>query len=128
MVFSLFQRIAQEKPWLRFQKRLYCDIDKLNAPHKVDKLEKRFLVWTGKYKTIEEVPAFVGQHVMERARNRMRIRIANGMIAATIVGCIIMVYLGKRDARMGVSLQQQNLDWHRKIKEEDEKAKSAKAD
>lgn len=27
--------------------------------HKVNNLEKRFLVWTGKYKTLEEVPTFV---------------------------------------------------------------------
>lgn len=27
--------------------------------HKVNNLERRFLVWTGKYKTLEEVPALV---------------------------------------------------------------------
>lgn len=115
------------KVWLKqiFQKRNYADnLEKLNAPHKVDNLEKKFLVWTGKYKTAEEVPAFVGQHVMERARNRMRIKIANYMMAATVVGCLVMVYLGKRDAKRGESLQKQNLEWHRKIKEEDEKLKN----
>lgn len=27
--------------------------------HKVNNLEKKFLVWTGKYKTVDEVPAYV---------------------------------------------------------------------
>lgn len=109
-------------------RRLYSeDASRLTTPHKVDQLEKRFLVWTGKFKSIEEVPPFVSQTVMERARNRMRIKIANYMIAATFLGCIAMVYLGKQDAKEGKSVQKQNLEWHRKIKEEDEKAKAAAA-
>lgn len=32
---------------------------KINATHKVDNLEKRFLVWTGKYKRVDDVPEFV---------------------------------------------------------------------
>ncbi|XP_023313230.1 UPF0389 protein CG9231 isoform X1 [Anoplophora glabripennis] len=88
------------------------------SSHKVDKLEKRFLVWTGKYKKIEDVPNFVSQSTIERARNRMRIRIANYMMLATAVGCIIMIYSGKQAAKRGESVQKQNIEWHRKIKEE----------
>lgn len=32
---------------------------KINAVHNVSNLEKRFLVWTGKYKKIEDVPSLV---------------------------------------------------------------------
>lgn len=32
---------------------------KVNQTHRVDNLEKRFLVWTKKYKRIEDVPEFV---------------------------------------------------------------------
>lgn len=35
------------------------DPPKINATHRVDNLEKRFLVWTGKYKRIEDVPQLV---------------------------------------------------------------------
>lgn len=87
--------------------------EKLGSSHKVDNLEKRFLVWTGKYKSKEEVPDFVSQSVMERARNRMRIKVANYMMVATLIGCIIMAYLGKQDAKRGDSLVKQNLEWHK---------------
>lgn len=30
-----------------------------SATHKPDNMEKRMLVWTGKYKSVDEVPAFV---------------------------------------------------------------------
>lgn len=84
-----------------------------SSSHKVDNLEKKFLVWTGKYKSVAEVPAFVPQSTMERARNRMRIKIANYMMVATLVGCIIMAYLGKQDAKKGNTLVKQNLEWHK---------------
>lgn len=32
---------------------------RIGPTHKVDNLEKKFLVWTGKYKTAAEVPDFV---------------------------------------------------------------------
>ncbi|XP_044259975.1 UPF0389 protein CG9231 [Tribolium madens] len=91
--------------------------------HRVNNLEKKFLVWTGKYKTVEEVPNYVAQNVVERARNRMRIRIANYMMAATALGCLVMVYLGKQAAQRGESVSQQNIEWHRQINEEAKKGK-----
>ncbi|RZB39786.1 UPF0389 domain containing -like, partial [Asbolus verrucosus] len=91
--------------------------------HKVNNLEKKFLVWTGKYKSVEEVPAYVQQNVVERARNRMRIKISNYMMALTVVGCIVMVYFGKRAAGRGESVVKENLEWHRKINEEGKKEK-----
>ncbi|VEN43147.1 unnamed protein product [Callosobruchus maculatus] len=90
----------------------------LEQNHKPNNLEKKFLVWTGKYKTVEEVPQFVSQVAMERCRNRMRIKIANYMMVATALGCFAMVYVGKRDAKRGDTVTKQNLEWHKKIKEE----------
>ncbi|KAK9695596.1 Protein of unknown function (DUF1075) [Popillia japonica] len=91
--------------------------------HKVNNLEKRFLVWTKKYKTVEEVPNLVPAETVEKARNRMRIRIANIMMAATLVACILVSMSGKRARDRGESLLQQNLDWHKAVKEEAEKEK-----
>ncbi|XP_050508811.1 UPF0389 protein CG9231 [Diabrotica virgifera virgifera] len=95
----------------------------LESSHKVNNLEKKFLVWTGKYKNVAEVPPYVTQSTMERCRNRMRIKIANYMMAATAVGCLAMVYLGKQDAKKGKTLSQENKDWHAKIKAEHEAKK-----
>lgn len=63
------------------------------------------------------------QNVVERARNRMRIRIANYMMAATALACLAMVYFGKQAAQRGESVAQQNIEWHRKINEEAKKEK-----
>lgn len=59
----------------------------------------------------------------------MRIRIANIMMIATLLGCGFMVYSGKQAASRGESVQKMNIDWHKEYNEaEAEKAaKAAKA-
>lgn len=91
------------------------------TPHRVNNWERRFLVWTGKFKKTEEVPDFVSQGTMERCRNLMRIKIANYMMAATALGCLAMVYLGKQAAKRGDTLAKQNLEWHQQMQEMDKK-------
>ncbi|XP_001352953.2 UPF0389 protein GA21628 [Drosophila pseudoobscura] len=85
--------------------------------HQPNEMEKRFLVWSGKYKSQAEVPAFVSQDEMERVRNKMRIRLANIMIALTVIGCGIMVYSGKQAAKRGESVSKMNLEWHKQFNE-----------
>ncbi|XP_017770841.1 PREDICTED: UPF0389 protein CG9231 [Nicrophorus vespilloides] len=96
--------------------RLNCKYE--SNLHKVNNVEKRFLVWTGKFKKIEDVPTFVQGDIVEKARNRMRIRIANCMMAVTMIGCFLMALSGKRAHERGESVQQQTLDRHRLLKEE----------
>lgn len=93
-----------------------CSGERIQATHKVDNLEKRFLVWTGKYKNVGEVPEYVGQNVMERCRNKVRIKIANYMMAATALGCIFMIVLGKRAAAKGESLSEIGENYHKELK------------
>lgn len=50
---------------------------------------------------------------MERARNRFRIKIANYMMALTALGCLVMIYSGKKAAERGETVSKANLDWHR---------------
>ena len=50
---------------------------------------------------------------MEMAKNKARIKIANYMILATIVACVIMAISGKRAAKRGESVSKMNLDWHK---------------
>lgn len=54
---------------------------------------------------------------MERSRNKIRIRVANIMMALTVVACIVMVYSGKQAAQRGESVQKTNLDWHKEYNE-----------
>ena len=58
---------------------------------------------------------------MERVRNQVRIKIANYMMIATAIGCIVMVISGKKAQERGESVAQMNLDWH---KEYNEKARA----
>ncbi|EDW49796.1 UPF0389 protein CG9231 [Drosophila sechellia] len=95
--------------------------------HEPNNLERRMLVWTGKYKSQSEIPNFVSQDVMERCRNKMRIRLANIMIALTAVGCAIMVYSGKQAAKQGESVTKMNLEWHKQFKESQQSVGSAPA-
>lgn len=55
---------------------------------------------------------------VERARSKMRIRVANIMMALTLVGCVFMIYSGKKARDRGESVQQYNLEWHKKYNEE----------
>eukprot|EP00099_Drosophila_melanogaster_P012795 NP_001287120.1 uncharacterized protein Dmel_CG9231, isoform B [Drosophila melanogaster] len=95
--------------------------------HEPNNLERRMLVWTGKYKSQSEIPNFVSQDVMERCRNKMRIRLANIMIALTAVGCAIMVYSGKQAAKKGESVTKMNLEWHKQFNDSQQSEGSAPA-
>lgn len=92
--------------------------------HSPNNFEKRLLVFTKKFKSVDEVPALINQDVMERCRNQVRIKIANYMMLATAIGCIIMIVSGKRAQERGETVQKMNLDWH---KEYNEKAKQEAA-
>jgi beta-lactamase regulating signal transducer with metallopeptidase domain len=75
-------------------------------------LEKKFLVWTGKYQTVEEVPNLINQEVMDKARNRIRIRLANIMMVLTAIGCVLMIFSGKKAAERGETVSKMNTEWH----------------
>ncbi|BES87458.1 Protein of unknown function (DUF1075) [Nesidiocoris tenuis] len=85
--------------------------------HFPNNFEKWLLVWTKKFKSVAEVPRSVPAETMTLAYNKGRIKTANYMMLATIVGCIVMVYSGKQAAERGESVHKMNLDWHKAIKE-----------
>lgn len=68
------------------------------------------------------------QDVMEKARNKVRIRLANIMMLLTAIGCIVMVWSGKEAKERGESVQKSNLDWHKEYNEQSiAQAEAAKA-
>lgn len=94
---------------------MLCQEEIKRAPsetYKVNNFEKRILVWMKKYKKVSDVPAYVKPEVMDKYRSWMRVRISNYSIALTLVGCFIMVYMGKKKRDSGDSLHKRNLDWH----------------
>ncbi|XP_063611486.1 UPF0389 protein CG9231-like [Penaeus indicus] len=95
--------------------------------HHVNRLEKYLLVWGGKFKSVADVPELVSQDVLERARNKARIKINIWMGVATLLGCVYMIWSGKKAHREGQSLLNMNLEWHRKVNEEAKLAKEKEA-
>ncbi|XP_022905095.1 UPF0389 protein CG9231 [Onthophagus taurus] len=86
--------------------------------HKVNNFEKKMLVWTKKFKTVEEVPNLLPSEMVDKARNRIRIRVANYMMAATLIACVVVAFSGRRLRDQGDSLTKRNLEWHAKMNEE----------
>lgn len=90
---------------------------KMGAPtykHSPSLWDKRILVWTKKYPSVDQVPEHVSRETMDKARNKARIYTNLLMGAATILACIAMIISGKRAAKRGESVQKMNVDWHKK--------------
>lgn len=85
--------------------------------HKTSDFDKKVLVWTktGNYKNVSEVPEYVGTQVIAKAKNRLRIRVANIMMALTALGCVVMIISGKRAHERGESVEKMGRDWHESI-------------
>ncbi|XP_060527351.1 UPF0389 protein CG9231 [Cylas formicarius] len=113
---SLLRAISSETKYTKLRN---FSKDNLQAAYKPTNWEKRYLVWTGRFKNIEEIPELLPHATIDKARNRMRIKAANYMILGTILGCCLMVFLGKEDAKRGDTLVKRNLDWHKQLKEEE---------
>lgn len=58
-VFSRGRHLLENRNYLLNSIRKKHDASRPVTSHKVNNLERRFLVWTGKYKTVAEVPDFV---------------------------------------------------------------------
>lgn len=95
--------------------------------HRPNDFEKRLLVFTKKYKSKEEIPQYINEDVMERCRNQVRIKLANYMMIATVIGCVIMILSGKKAQERGETVQKMNLDWHKEYNENARKEMEAAA-
>nr|XP_057916131.1 protein FAM162B isoform X1 [Doryrhamphus excisus] len=94
--------------------------------YRPSQLDKKILVWSGRYKGAEEIPEFVSFETLDAARNRVRVKACYVMMAATIGGCLLMVILGKRAASRHESLTDQNMKkkakWREDLQREQEAA------
>lgn len=68
--------------------------------------------------------------MVDRARNKVRVKVANIMMLMTLLGSLLMIFLGKRAAERGETVTQLNMDWHKeyneKAKREEEEAAARK--
>ncbi|XP_037549975.1 protein FAM162B [Nematolebias whitei] len=87
-------------------------------------MDKKLLIWTGRFKSKDQIPETVSFHTIDFARNKIRIQVAYAMIALTIVGCVLMVISGKRAASRHESLTSYGMEMRAKWREEKQKAEA----
>ncbi|XP_063238066.1 UPF0389 protein CG9231 [Bacillus rossius redtenbacheri] len=92
---------------------------------KVKPYMKYCLVWTGKYKSVSEVPEKLSHSVLDMALNKMRVKISIYMMGATVLGCFAFVFAGKRMAKEGDSLAKRTIDHHAQLREEARREREA---
>jgi len=95
--------------------------------YKPSKYDIKMLIWTGRFKSVDEIPETVSFECLDAARNKMRVRVAYGMMAATILGCLVMVILGKQAQGRGESITTINMEKHARWREEYRREKEAAA-
>merc|ERR1712126_13067 len=95
--------------------------------HRTNSIDRIFLVWGGKYKSLKDVPIHVSQDTMELYRNKARIKINIMMGLATLLGCLTMIWSGKLAAQRGESVQSINEEFHRAYKLQKQKELEAAA-
>ncbi|KAM9839557.1 protein FAM162B [Aulostomus maculatus] len=89
------------------------------------KLDKKALVWSGRFKSTDEIPELVSFEMVEAARNKLRVKICFVMMAATIGACFLMIFLGRQAAHDQQSLTNLNMEKRAKWREELQKEREA---
>merc|ERR1712002_182388 len=88
-------------------------------------MDKKMLVWSGRFKTEDQIPELVSFEMIDAARNKVRVKACYVMMATTIGACLLMVFLGKRAAGRHESLTGQNMEKKAKWREEIQKEREA---
>ncbi|XP_071769878.1 protein FAM162B isoform X2 [Centroberyx gerrardi] len=95
--------------------------------YRPSEMDKRILLWSGRFKTTDQIPELVSFEMLDAARNRVRVKACYGMMVTTIVACLVMVFLGKRAAGRHESLTGQNMEKKARWKEELQREREAAA-
>ncbi|KAM9337726.1 protein FAM162B [Symphorus nematophorus] len=88
-------------------------------------LDKKILVWSGRFKTADQIPELVSFEMIDAARNKVRVKACYVMMAVTIGACLLMVIQGKRAVSRHESLTGQNMEKKARWKEELQKEREA---
>ncbi|XP_047414485.1 protein FAM162B [Sciurus carolinensis] len=102
-------------------------VHRVLAQHKPTQFDKKILVWTGRFKSIEEIPPRVPPEMIDAARNKARVKACYIMIGLTIIACFAVIASAKRAAERHESLTSWNLAKKAKWREEAALAAQEKA-
>ncbi|KFO38287.1 protein FAM162A [Fukomys damarensis] len=87
--------------------------------HKPTDWEKKILIWSGRFKSKDQIPETISFEMLDAAKNKVRVKISYIMIALTVLGCIMMVIEGKKAAKRNESLTSLNLERKARLREEE---------
>nr|XP_033794297.1 protein FAM162B [Geotrypetes seraphini] len=86
--------------------------------YKPSNFDKKVLLWTGRFKAEEDIPARISTEILDAARNKARIKACYIMIAVSIIACFAMIASGKKAAARHESLTSWNLAKKAKLRQE----------
>ncbi|XP_024408015.2 protein FAM162B isoform X2 [Desmodus rotundus] len=102
-------------------------VHRVPAEHKPSQFDKKILLWTGRFKAMEDIPPRVPPEMIDAARNKARVKACYIMIGLTIIACFAVIASAKRAVQRHESLTSWNLAKKAKWREEAALAAQAKA-
>ncbi|XP_012888235.1 PREDICTED: protein FAM162B [Dipodomys ordii] len=96
------------------------------AQLKPSQFDKKILLWTGRFRSVQDIPPRVPPEMIDAARNKARVKACYIMIGLTIVACFAVIISAKRAAGRHESLTSWNLAKKAKWREEAAMAAQAK--
>uniref|UniRef100_A0A8C5PIU4 Family with sequence similarity 162 member B n=1 Tax=Leptobrachium leishanense TaxID=445787 RepID=A0A8C5PIU4_9ANUR len=84
------------------------DVSKITR-YKPTKFDKKILMWTGRFRSEEEIPPTIPVQMLAKAKNKARIKACYIMIGLTIIACFVVIVSGKKAAARQESLTSLNL-------------------
>lgn len=94
--------------------------------YKPSEMDKKILIWSGRFKTVDQIPELVSFEMIDAARNKVRVKACYVMMAVTIGACLLMIFLGKQAAGRNESLTNQNMEKKARWREEVQREREAK--
>ncbi|KAL2792483.1 protein FAM162B [Daubentonia madagascariensis] len=102
-------------------------VHRVPAQHRPSQFDKKILLWTGRFKSLEEIPTRVPPEMIDAARNKARVKACYIMIGLTMIACFAVIASAKRAVERHESLTSWNLAKKAKWREEAALAAQAKA-
>ncbi|XP_055981238.1 protein FAM162B [Sorex fumeus] len=102
-------------------------VHRVPAELKPSQFDKKILLWTGRFKAMEDIPPRVPPEMIDAARNKARVKACYIMIGLTIIACFAVIASAKRAVERHESLTSWNLAKKAKWREEAALAAQTKA-